>query len=391
MSNHEIKVIKIKELNPHPDASRLLLTTVWGYECVVAKDQFKIGDLAAFIIPDSVVDVTRPEFAFLAKEDKPDKTKKRITVTKLRGIYSSGLLIPAPIGSKEGDDVADILGITHWEPVETKILQGGAGNLGAAISEKGPDIEVPHYDLENIKRYSKVIQPGEEVLVTGKVHGSQIKALYHNNRMYCGSKNQWKRKPGNYLVQPKTRFFKLLQFVLLFVFKNDVNKLYDFLSKYSFLKKYKYRLVQSSGPNAWWLALEQNPWVETWCKNNPNVILYGEIAGSSIQGSNFNYGYEKDKIGISIFDIFENGKWIPNKEFYTNERFKDLKFVDLLYQGPFDLSIISEIAEQKETFNGANHIREGVVIKLESERIDPSIGRVVLKLISNNYLFKNKI
>ena len=48
-----------------------------------------------------------------------------------------------------------------------------------------------------------------------------------------------------------------------------------------------------------------------------------------------------------------------------------------------------ELIEQSENmFNniGQGHVREGVVIKLKEERIDPKIGRVALKCVSRNYL-----
>jgi hypothetical protein len=37
---------------------------------------------------------------------------------------------------------------------------------------------------------------------------------------------------------------------------------------------------------------------------------------------------------------------------------------------------------------GAKNIREGIVVKPERERTDPTIGRVQLKIISNTYLEK---
>jgi hypothetical protein len=111
------------------------------------------------------------------------------------------------------------------------------------------------------------------------VHNSQSKFVYNNGRMYCGSKNQWKRKPGNYLVQPKTFMTKIIQATLLFFCNQNVDSLYNFFMKYSWLKRYRFKFVQNAGSNAWWEALNQNPWIENWCKNNPNVILYGEVVG----------------------------------------------------------------------------------------------------------------
>jgi hypothetical protein len=44
---------------------------VFGYQCVVRLGEWAEGDLAACVVPDSLVPLDRPEFAFLAIPDKP--------------------------------------------------------------------------------------------------------------------------------------------------------------------------------------------------------------------------------------------------------------------------------------------------------------------------------
>jgi len=59
MSNtSEVNVVKIEEVTPHPNADKLELTMVGGYQMVIGKGQFKTGDLAVFIQSDCVVPYT---------------------------------------------------------------------------------------------------------------------------------------------------------------------------------------------------------------------------------------------------------------------------------------------------------------------------------------------
>lgn len=56
MSNtSEVNVVRVGPVTTHPNADKLELTMVGGYQMVIGKDQFKEGDLAVFIQPDSVV------------------------------------------------------------------------------------------------------------------------------------------------------------------------------------------------------------------------------------------------------------------------------------------------------------------------------------------------
>ena len=54
----------------------------------------------------------------------------------------------------------------------------------------------------------------------------------------------------------------------------------------------------------------------------------------------------------------------------------------------FDLDAVLVLAEGNSLVPGANHMREGIVVKPIKERTDPEVGRVCLKVVSNAYLEK---
>jgi len=376
MSEHEVKVIKVDKIEPHNNADALEIINIWGYTCVVGKGQFKVGDLVAFIEPDYCVDITRPEFSFI----RSSKQIHRMTTRRFRGVWSYGLLIPAPKGSIEGENVMERLGVVRWEPQVTI-----KNNPKTGIPTKGPEIQAPKYTLENIRKYNKLITSADEVCYTAKLHGCNGRMVYSDGQMFCGSHNVWRKRPGYYFTSPKLKYLAFTLMLLKFVSKCNAEKAFGLLSWYKSLRT---RLVYYHDGDMWWSAYEQNPWIGEWCKKNPNVVLYGELVGPTVQGEKFHYGYIDEQIGFYVFDILENGRWLSISEF-VNERFSGLKFVPIVYSGPFDQEKLEQLAEQKETFNNANHVREGLVVKLREERIDSKIGRVALKYVSNNYFEKS--
>jgi hypothetical protein len=163
LSTHKVEVVPVK-LDNHPNADSLSVVSVFGgYPCCVRTCDWKDGDLAAYIPPDSVVDVTLPEFAFLAKGTK---TSHRVRCVKLRGVQSYGLLMKAPEGANVGDDVAEHFGVQHYEPEMRGACTGGE-------AESAPDrlAHLSRYDVDSMRRYAEIFQPGEEVCVTEKIHG----------------------------------------------------------------------------------------------------------------------------------------------------------------------------------------------------------------------------
>lgn len=63
----------------------------------------------------------------------------------------------------ENQDVSQILGVEKWSPPIPTQLAGEVFNLGQHFTVD--------YDIENIKNYPDVLQEGEEVQVTEKIHG----------------------------------------------------------------------------------------------------------------------------------------------------------------------------------------------------------------------------
>ena len=358
MSTHEVLVVKVENIRNHPNADSLEFIDVYAYQCIVRKGLYKLGDLIAFIQPDTLVPLARPEFSFLDKGK--GREFERIALHRFRGERSYGLIVPAPEGSKEGDNVMEQLGCQHYEPPQHGAGFGKTGFLSGQ-QEKGPDIPAPHYDLENYKKFHKLFAVGEPVIYTDKIHGTSARYVFHGGRMYAGSRTTWKKPPGT--VETITYTVRATG--------EEVTK--DI----------------SSGDCCWWLALEQNPWIKEWCEYHPDVVLYGECYGGQVQGAYFKYGKEEGQYGFACFDILDHGKWVNNADIIDNPHYSYGlgETVKVVYRGPHDPELLKKLAEESdEQLYPGQKIREGIVVKPEVDRYDLREGRVALKYVSDVYL-----
>ncbi len=314
MSIFKVEIVPVK-LEPHPNADTLSIVKVFDYAVCVRTADWQDKTMGAYIPPDSVVP-NNEKFAFL-------DGKTRIKVRKLRGVVSMGLLVPAPAGSVVGDDVTELLGVTHYEPPLQNAKTGGE------VESPPQGIAAPAYDVENMLRFASLFQENEPVHVTEKIHGANSRYVFHDNRMWCGSKNEWKKQDDE---------------------------------------------------NLWWRALSQNPWLENYCRNNAGDVVYAEVFGSV---QSLRYGLKPGIYQIRVFDILRNGKFLSVD---TLLAIPDIKLVPSLGIHPFDLEKLKVMAEGNSLIEGANHIREGVVVRPMTERYTNEIGRLQLKIISNAYL-----
>ena len=319
MSTHKVEVVEVK-LETHPNADTLSVVRIGGFTVCTRTADWKPGDLGAYVQPDSVVDTSRPEFSFLATEGR---AKERIKVMRLRGVISMGLLVPAPAGSKVGDNVMELLGVEHYEPPL---------NCTHGEDTKAPkNIWNYSYDVENARNYIDVLQEGEQVLITEKIHGANARFVFANGEFHVGTRTTWKKRAETTL---------------------------------------------------WWAAANQNLWLETWCRLNPGIVVYGEVYGKVQE---LRYGLPDNKYGVVVFDLLRGSDWIPYPE--VRDSFPGIWafFAPIVYEGPYNAEQAYEFAEGDSLIPGADHVREGVVVKPANERSDLRIGRVQLKIVGNGY------
>lgn len=331
MSTHAVNIIEIDNVSPHPNADKLQLTKIGGWQCVIGKD-IGVGDRAIYIEPDYVVNTEHPAFSFLKKDGKPGQ---RIAVRKFRGQLSQGLIIPVPDDLKSlptGSNVIEQLGITRYEPPENFSTY--------AEFRTGPSLNyVPKFDVESYQRYVELFSPGEIVIATEKLHGANGRFVWAKDPktgefdQYCGSRTNWLKNEGN---------------------------------------------------NIWWQVFQKTPSIGEWCKANPEIVLYGEVFGAV---QNLKYGLTG--IAFAAFAVLNKGIWLDYDQMIASLNEFKVPTVPFVYRGPFDQKLLYDLAEENSrwpTAVASNQLSEGIVVVPEHERTSDNIGRVCLKIVSNRYL-----
>jgi len=257
-------------------------------------------------------------------------------------VVSMGMLLPAPEGAQIGEDVADALGITHYEPPMEQTSKGGD------VASPPPMIFAPKYDVESIYKFADCFEKDEMVYVSEKLDGQNGRyvstlgpdivetteggrvSTYNHYTFHAGSREEWKKKEGN---------------------------------------------------SNWWRAIEQNPWIETWMVEHPETVLYGEVFGWVAP---LRYGAQQGQLFFRAFDVLEGMEYWDAEKFIAE--IPEERRVPTLGIMPFDFERLQVHADGQSYIKGANHMREGIVVKPLKERKHWSLGRVMLKMVSNAYL-----
>ena len=116
------EVVRITQVNSHPNADRLEIARFemkgigeTTYEVVIQKGSYRVGDLATYFSVDCILPTQHPEFQFLlGRLDGAGKDLYRLKAARLRGVFSQGLLVPAPVGSEWGAPMAAEFGVTYY-------------------------------------------------------------------------------------------------------------------------------------------------------------------------------------------------------------------------------------------------------------------------------------
>jgi RNA ligase (TIGR02306 family) len=374
LSTFAVTVKSIRAIEAHPKADRLELAFVEGYQMVVPKGKHRPGEVIAYIPEGAIC----PEFVLrtiglwdevLGKGRCGGDTGDKVCTTDLRGQMSQGLCYPLayldahPFGAgwylqdaesnlwpvKEGDDVTGQLRVKKFTP---DIPAEFTGEIFFTDNEC-----LPKFEVEDIKRYPHVIQPGEEVEFSEKIHGlSTIAALVpkrfarNGSRLYVASKTLAHDR-YSFEVTPENRG------------SIYVDVAYELELERRLLELEKL------------LGTQDKP---VWC--------LGEIFGPGIQ--DLGYGQRRQ------YRAFDFGAGFRNFEDFVNAPRRGevaaelgLQSVPSLYKGQFSKEVLAEYTEGKETVSGASlHVREGVIVRPAVERREIRFGRAIVKSVSNGYL-----
>jgi tRNA-binding EMAP/Myf-like protein len=386
MADFKVKVVRINDVVIHPNADRLELAQIDGWQCVIQKAAYKPGDMAVYIPIDSVLPSQIEEKLFGA-DAKIKLSKSRVRTIKIRGAISQGMLASCSdlgVPEVEGYDCTAMLGISKYEPPEPPAnMRSGANSVSK--KKKNPNFK-EYGGLDNFKHHNTLFQNGEPVVITEKIHGTnfrcglvpvEVNTLEKKVKKFFGLLDPYEFVYGSNKVQLQDKsplsapwYIKALMWVRRHVGGNVFKQYTGF---------YESRGVG----NVYAEAVEK---YDLRNKFAPGEVVYGEIYGDGIQ-KHYSYGCQPGEHKFVVFDLMRNGEYIDHAELILWCKEKGLDIVPVLYEGPYNEAVSKELTKGNSVMVPSQKVREGVVIRSEKET-KCHIGRKVLKLISDEYLLK---
>ena len=447
MSKLIVEVCEIADVNPHPNADKLDIILVKGWNVVTIKDAFKKGQKCVYFPPDSILppeiyndpsDVIPGRLNCyrylhaLPKDENGNKpTGARVTACRLRGSVSYGLVMALDAACGDdlnwpiGTDVSSHFNITKYEPP----VEQTCGD-----AEKSNSKFYGYTSIEHYGNYPDSFTENEEVIFTEKIHGCNVRfgLILENDKDGVAD---WVYAAGSHSVRRKefSRSETRLTIALTVAPKID-----DIISVNS--KNWKIEKVLEAEPCSFTVSYPTNTdsFVYEDCDTIPlyklqcyevdengetihkqskywtffdnniksllshikynfefkeakfSIMLYGEMFGPTIQ--DMTYGL-KNNLAFRAFDISINNLYLDyDVKMELFNRF-NVKTVPILYRGPITASKVTEYTsgpttvckpEEAGKFKG----REGIVISPVKEvYFCPNIrGRKILKSVSVDYL-----
>jgi hypothetical protein len=344
---------KILKVSPIPNSENIEVATVLGWEVVVKKGEYQVGDLCCYISIDTVVPET-PEFEFL-------RTKKfKVKTIKLRGQISQGLIVPLVGKHKEGTDLTELYKIKKYEKIDNNpalyekqivpkkgwrkywylfkfnVLYKLFPSLKKKLRSPFPTNLVSITDEERIQNIPQVLttHKGKDFVVSYKLDGSSwtgihTKAFGKSIIRICSRRFELHDKNNDwYKVYANTNF------------KDEILKLVRF---------YK----------------------------TDNIIVQGEAIGK-FNGNHHNLQSDQ----IRLFNIYVDGKRINQKEFIEVCKANNIPHCPLYKIVTLDHTMeeIIRMSQIKDVIN-PNVEAEGLVWRSIEDGFS-------FKAINNNYLLK---
>ncbi|MEY8366548.1 RNA ligase family protein [Anaerovoracaceae bacterium 41-7] len=370
-------VERIADIKSIPNADKIEVATVLGWQVVIKKGEFSPGEQVVYIEIDSRVPSDNPYFSFL--QDRNYKVKS----IKLRKQVSQGLIVPMnllPTGKyADGDDVTELLKIIKIEDEykapkiskETQLKQRHKKLYNNKIFKRLMRLEwfrkivfkllipkkkktgwlpwVIKTDEERVQNMPWILQDKELFTVTEKLDGTSATYTLHKEgrkwKFYVCSRNVVQDTPErkNYFV-------------------NLGNVYWEMEEKYHIKDALK------------WLAEEFNA--------AEYVTLQGEIIGDGIQKNK----YEIDGHDLYLFNLIVDDVKLPSIQSAELIKKVGMKWVPIItdeYILPDTVDELMDYSTGKATLK-PDTLREGYVFRNYEKGIS-------FKCVSNEFLLKWKL
>lgn len=367
--------------HPNPEVLRLSIATVFGFQIVIPKDRYQIGDVILYIPIDAVFKDELFETLILGPNPKIKFSNSRVRQIKIQKFYSAGLVVSKETveeylkqkGLKTNlkieldKDISGLLNIEKYEPPQPKYQQV-AGEKKRKKNCNNPLLH-SYNGLDNLKWFPDRFVEGEDVIIQEKLHGTNCRAGLLPTQV----DTFWKKIK---------KFFGMLPAYEFCYGSNNVEltNRADFSSNFYGEDIYGNALNQAGAKD----------------KLQPMEVIYGEIIGEGIQ-KNYDYGLKNGQKKFVLFDVKimnpdGSFKWLNPLEVEKYAKERGFDFVPILHDGKYNKQLAQELAVGDSVYCPQQKVREGVVVKSKEAYNDNSCSsqKKALKIISPVYLDKDQ-
>lgn len=336
-------VQRVLEVLPIEGADAIERVRINGWQCVVKKGAFAVGDRGVFFEIDAIPPdlpayrfLWTPKGADAAEGTRPEKF--RIRTMTLRRCLSQGLflsLAEAMLGDDlaDGDDVTERLGVGKYEPP----MPTGSGDVRAAF----PGI-IPKTDEERVQSAPAVLDElrGHPYVATLKCDGTS----------------------ATYLVDPEDGAFHACG------------------------RNWSIR----EGANLYWRVAQELALEAALRAQRGRYAVQGEICGPGVQGNKLGLA-RPTLLVFSVYDLVANS-FLEHDEARACVAEMGLAPVPVVEEGDaFAHDLTSLLALAEGVYAGTKNQREGIVVRPRREMQSAALcGRLSFKAISNRFLLAER-